>query len=164
MYCAGWRTPTPHKGNDRITQCEYGKAPTRQLHSNTNCCLWSGHSRKQSNSLALSSNKQESRHKVPKSILRAILGRMQFTLHATRRTPHDASRLVQAMSAWLVKTRRAPSWHIRDSRVYSYTTTATHNLSTPPPPLPPTLPATPTTAPTHHMLLWFVMFVVFVCE
>ena len=54
-YCAGWRTLTPHKGNDRVTQCEYGKAPTRQLHSNTHCCLWSGHTRKQSNSLAPSS-------------------------------------------------------------------------------------------------------------
>ena len=53
---------------------------------------------------------QESRHKVPKSVLRAVLGRMQFTLHATRQTPHGASRLVQAMSAWLGKTRRAPSW------------------------------------------------------
>ena len=40
---------------------------------------------------------------VPKSGLRAVLGRMQFALHATRRTPHGASRLVQAMSAWLVK-------------------------------------------------------------
>ena len=38
---------------------------------------------------------QESMHKVPKSVLRAVLGRMQFTLHATRRTPHGASRLVQ---------------------------------------------------------------------
>ena len=28
------------------------------------------------------------------------------------------SLLVQAMSAWLVKTRRAPSWHDRDARVY----------------------------------------------
>ena len=45
-------------------------------------------------------------------VLRAILGRMQFTLHATRQTRHGASRLVQAMSAWLVKTRRAPSRHI----------------------------------------------------
>ena len=57
-YCAGWRTLTPHKGNDRITSCEYGKALTRQFHSNTRCCLWSGHTRKHStwyNSLALSS-------------------------------------------------------------------------------------------------------------
>ena len=29
---------------------------------------------------------------------------MQLTLHATRRTTHGASRLVQAMSAWSVKT------------------------------------------------------------
>ena len=31
--------------------------------------------------------------------------RMELTLHATRRTPHGASRLVLAMSAWSVKTR-----------------------------------------------------------
>ena len=36
------------KGNDRITQCEHGKAPTRHLHSNTRCCLWTGHTIKQS--------------------------------------------------------------------------------------------------------------------
>ena len=47
---------------------------------------------------------QKCRHNVPKSVLRAVLGRMQFTLHATCRTPHGASRLVQATSAWLVKT------------------------------------------------------------
>ena len=51
---------------------------------------------------------------------------MQFTLHATRRTPHGASRLVLAMSAWSVKTRRALSRHCRDARVYSHTTTAMH--------------------------------------
>ena len=62
-----------------------------------------------------------------------ILGRMQLTLHATRRTAHGASRLVQAMSAWLVKTRHAPSRHSRDARVYGHTTTAIHKLSTPPP-------------------------------
>ena len=55
---------------------------------------------------------------VPKSVLRAVLGNMQFTLHATRRIPHVASRLVQAMFAWLVKTRRAPSRHYRDAMLY----------------------------------------------
>ena len=55
-------------------------------------------------------------------------------LHATRRTPHGAWRLVQAMSAWLVKTRRAPSWDRRNARVYDHTTAAMHKLSTPPPP------------------------------
>ena len=60
---------------------------------------------------------------------------MQFTLHATRRTPHDASRLVQTTSAtWLVKTRRAPSRHSRDARAYGHTTTAMHKLSTHPAP------------------------------
>ena len=56
---------------------------------------------------------------------------MQFALHATRRTPHGASRLVQAMYAWLVKTRRDPH-----ARVYGHTTTAMPKLSTPPPRLP----------------------------
>ena len=63
---------------------------------------------------------QESRHRVPKSILRAVLGRMQFTVHATRRTCHGASRLVQAMSAWLMKARRAPCRHSRDTRVFFF--------------------------------------------
>ena len=70
---------------------------------------------------------------MPKSVLRAALGRMQFTLHATRRTPRGVSRLVQAMSAWLVKTRRSPSRHSRGARVYGNMTTVMHKLSTPPP-------------------------------
>ena len=73
---------------------------------------------------------------MTKSVLRAVLGRMQFTLHATRRTPHGASRLVQAMSAWLVNTRRAPSRHSRDARVHGHTTTPVHKLRTPPSPPP----------------------------
>ena len=71
---------------------------------------------------------------MPKPVLRAVLGRMQFALHATRGTPHGASHWVQAMSAWLVKTRRAPCRHSRDARVCGHTTTAMHNLSTPPTP------------------------------
>ena len=112
------------------SQASYISPPVRAI------ALWSGHARKQSNSLALSSMRKESRHKVPKSVSRAALRRMQFTLHATRRTPHGASRLVQALSAWLVKIRRAPSRHSRDARVYGNMTTAIHKLSTPPPPPP----------------------------
>ena len=67
---------------------------------------------------------------------------MQFTLHASRRTPHGASRLVKAMSAWLVTTRRAPSWHSRDAEVNGHTTAAMHKLSTPPP-LPAPVPLKP---------------------
>ena len=55
-----------------------------------------------------------------------FLGRMQLVLHATRRPPNAASRLVQAISAWSMKTRRAPSRHCRDARVYSDTTNARH--------------------------------------
>ena len=41
-----------------------------------------------------------------------------------------------AMSAWLVKTRRASSRHCRDARVYGHTATAMHDISTSPrPPL-----------------------------
>ena len=58
--------------------------------------------------------------------------RMQLTLHATRPTPHDSSRLVQAMSAWSVNVPRAPSRHCRDAGVYGLTTTAMHEMSTPP--------------------------------
>ena len=106
------------------------KAPTRQLHSNTRCCLWSGHTRKQS-IIHWRCHPKESRPKVPKSVLRAVFGRVHFTLHATHRTPHGASLLVQAMSAWLVKTRRAPSRHSRDARVNGHTTTTMHKLRSP---------------------------------
>ena len=134
-YRVRWcKTLTPHTGNDRMTKCGYGKASTRQLHSKAHCCFWSGHTRKQSNALAAVIHKQESRHKVPKSAVRAVLGRMRFTLHATRRAPHGASSLVQAMSVWSVKTRRARPRHSRDARVYGRMATATHKLSTPPPP------------------------------
>ena len=63
--------------------------------------------------------------------------------------PPRSPLLVQAMSAWLVKTRRAPSRHSRDARVYGHTTTAMHELSTPPPLSPPPL-KTPPLAPHGH--------------
>ena len=69
------------------------------------------------------------------SASQAVLSGMQLTLHANRRIPHGASRLVLAMSAWSVKTRHAPSRHYRDVRVYGHTTTAMHYMGTPPLPL-----------------------------
>ena len=45
------------------------------------------------------------RTRCPKSTSQPILSRMYFTLHC--RTPHGASRLVQATFAWSVKARRA---------------------------------------------------------
>ena len=59
-----------------------------------------------------------------KSASRTVLVGMQFTLHATRRTPHGTSRLVQAMYAWSVRIRFPPSRRCRDARVYGCTTTA----------------------------------------
>ena len=70
---------------------------------------------------------------------------MQLTLHATRRTPPGASRLVQAMSARSVKTRRSPSQHCMDIKAYGHTPMAMHdNEYTPPPPAFP--------LPTHLLL------------
>ena len=69
------------------------------MHSSTRCRLRSGHTKKQSISLVAVIHKQKSRHMMPKSVSRAVLGGMQFTLHATRRTPHGTSRLVQEISA-----------------------------------------------------------------
>ena len=67
-----------------------------------------------------------------KSASKAVLRRMQLALHATRPTPYGASRLVQPMFAWSVKTRRAPpSRHGRHARVYGQTATAMHDMSTP---------------------------------
>ena len=65
--------------------------------------------------------------------LRAVLinSWMQLTLHATRPKPQGASRLVQAMTAWSVKTRHAPSRHCRDARVYDHTATAMHEYTPP---------------------------------
>ena len=88
----------------------------------------SGHTGKQIISLKLSS--------MCKSASRAVLSRMQLTLLATRRTPRGASRLVQAMTAWSVRTRRAPSRHFRDARVHGHTTTALYVVEYTPPPDP----------------------------
>ena len=64
---------------------------------------------------------------------------MQLTLHATRPTPQGASRLVQVMSVWSVKTRRAPPRHCRDVRVYGQyiRLRPCMIMSTPPSPSPP---------------------------
>ena len=52
-----------------------------------------------------------------KSASQAVVVMVQLSLHETRRIPHSASHLVQAMSAWSVKSRHAPSRHSRDARV-----------------------------------------------
>ena len=68
-----------------------------------------------------------------KSALKEILSGMRLALHATRPSPHGASRLVQAMSAWSVKTRRVSPRHCRYARFYGHTTAAMHDMSTPSP-------------------------------
>ena len=55
---------------------------------------------------------------ICKSASQAVHSRMHLTLHAVRRTPHGASRMVLSVYAWSVRARRAPSRHCRDARVY----------------------------------------------
>ena len=80
--------------------------------------------------------KQDHMHKVRKSVLRPVNGWMLLTSHGTRRTPHGASRMVQAKPAWLGETRRSPSRRSCDTRVCDHATTVMHKLSTRPPPWP----------------------------
>ena len=75
--------------------------------------------------------KKGSTYKLPKS---HVVHRIQLTLHAARRIPHGASRLVQATSAWSVKTRHALSWRRQFARVYGHTTTAMYDNEYPPAP------------------------------
>ena len=105
----------------------YGKASTRQLHSNTHCCIWRGHARKQSNSVAPSSMNKKVGTRCRSPSYERFLEGCSSPIHATRRTPHGASRLVQAMSTWSVKARHAPSRHSRIARVDGRTTTAMHD-------------------------------------
>ena len=73
---------------------------------------------------------------------RRFLVGCSFNLHATRRTPHGASRLVHALSGWLVKTRRAPPRHYRDARIYGLEATPRMTMGSPrhPTPSDPTRP------------------------
>ena len=52
---------------------------------------------------SLARDMQESTLKVRLPASQVGLRRMQLTLHAARRTPHGALRLVHAMSAWSIK-------------------------------------------------------------
>ena len=61
-----------------------------------------------------------------------VPSRLQLTLHAGRRPSHGTSRLVLAIMS--VKTRRAPSRHGRDARVYGHMTMAMHVSTIVPPP------------------------------
>ena len=76
------------------------------------------------NSLKLSS--------ICKSASQAVLSRMQLILHATRRTPHGASRLVQAICL-VGQARHAPSRHCKDATGYGHSTTAMHEYQVYPP-------------------------------
>ena len=68
---------------------------------------------------------------------------MQLALHAKCRAPHGALRLVEATFSRSVRTRRVPSRHCRDARVYGHATMVMPDMSTPPPspPRAPSLPA-----------------------
>ena len=112
-----------------VSPSDYGKSPTRQLHSTPIAASGSGHTGNYSQLIKAVVNMQ----------VRLTSGaRMQLTLHATRRTPHCVSRLVQATPATSVKARHAPSRHCRNVRGetyhYGHTTTAMHEYRVHPPP------------------------------
>ena len=102
-FNTGWKKFSPQTRNDRITQCDsvylvYRKAPTRQSHS-IRIAVWKWPHWK-TNQLIRCCHPH-----ARKSAAQAVLSRMQLTRRTTRQTPHGPSRLVQAMSAWSVKTR-----------------------------------------------------------
>ena len=99
----------------------------REFYIVSHCCLWQWPHQKTNQFIG------RCHPYARKSASKAVRSRIQITLHATRPTPHGASLLLQAMSAWSVKARRAPSRHCRDRRVHGHTTTAT-DMSTPPHP------------------------------
>ena len=111
-------------GTGGVVNCQMTRAsnirvpPPRQLHSTPIAVSGGGHTEKLIDSLKLPS--------ICTSASQAVHSRMQFTLLATHRTLHGASRLVQAMSAWSVKAGCATSRHCRNAKVYGHTTTAMH--------------------------------------
>ena len=90
-----------------------------------------GEAGQQIKSFGAVSHVHESTHKEPRPASQTASSSMHLTLHATRRTPHCAPRLVQAMPAWSVRTRRLQSRHRSDSRVYGHMTTAVHGTRPP---------------------------------
>ena len=74
-YCAGWRTLTPHKGNDRITWCDMVRYPRDSYIVIPIAVSGVATPENKITSLVAVIHKQESRHKEPKSVLRAVLGR-----------------------------------------------------------------------------------------
>ena len=124
---AGWRTLTPHMGNDRITQCDsvhMVRHPRGSHIEYTHCRLRKWPHQETNQSI------RRCHPYARKSASEAVLSRMQLTLHATCPTAHGASRLVQATSAWSVKpdVLRTGIVGVRGSM---HTTTAMHDMSTP---------------------------------
>ena len=100
----------------------YGKAPMMQLHimSLLSPEDLSGHNGNYTNSLKLSF--------VCKSASQAVFSNMQPNVYATRSTFDGVPRLVQPTDTRSVRTRRAPSRHCKDARVYGDTTTTKHDI------------------------------------
>ena len=102
-----WETSTRPRENDRNT---YQVVCTRYMvrHPRVRCIVFPLLSLE----VATPNSKSiYSRLIYCESASKEVFSRMQLTLHTARPTPHGASRLVQAVPAWSVKTRRAPSRH-----------------------------------------------------
>ena len=83
------------------------------------CYLWGGHTRTESNSLARSSTSKSvgTRRRSP-PYERVSAGCSSLFMRLAEHLTALPWRLVQAISVWLVKIRRAPSRHSRDARVH----------------------------------------------
>ena len=104
------------------------------LHSNPNDVSGSGHIANQTMHLTLASICKD----VPLSS-GSSLDAADLSCDSSN-TSHGTSRLVLAMSAWLVKTRLVRSRHCRNAKICGHTITAMHDMGTPPPPRLPLLP------------------------
>ena len=98
----------------------YGQAPTRQLHSTPIAVSGSGHAGEYIDSIDAVIHTQA----------RLTTGFQEDAAHPSCGLPNTSRRCAwcKQVSAWLVKTRRAPSRHCKDARVYGRTTTAMHDI------------------------------------
>ena len=122
---------TPHKGNDASRSVNRVRHPRGSYLVTPIVVSRVATPENKENSLALLSIRKEvgTRCRSP-SHERCLEGcSPPFMLLPGHLTALRAWRLVQAMSVWLVKTRRAPSRHSRDASAYGHTTTAMHKRS-----------------------------------
>ena len=89
-YCAGWRTLTPHKGNDRITYCSVNMVRHPEDSFIVIPTAVSGVATPENKVQLIGAviNKQESRHKVPE--VRRTSGSWKDAVHPSCDSPNTS--------------------------------------------------------------------------